>query len=214
MPIEISVRNPSGVTLRFHRATRVTIDLLTGMAQVIVASHADQEAYNTNPMLVAWTWPLDFIATEFLADGASLDAIEEKLITWEGSPFQGGNQVVDSIETLDVARRRAWAAVKAARAAAEGGVFAFDENIYDADTLRISGAVQLAVLAKANDLPYSETWTLADNSTRALDADQVIALGIALGQYVSSVYSTGRALRAQIEAAETIEALNAIRWPT
>jgi hypothetical protein len=145
--------------------------------------------------------------------GTIVDDVEAWLITEATSPYQGGQIVADKSDTLDAAKERAWVAIKSARSAAESGTFEFDGDIYDIDKLHVTGATLLASLAKSAGAPYSEGWTLADNSVRDLDADQVISLGIALGQRVSAIYDTARQLRTQIDAATTIEAVAAIVWP-
>jgi hypothetical protein len=68
-------------------------------------------------------------------------------------------------------------------------------------------------LAKSAGRPYSIVWTLTDNSRRTLDGDQMTALGVAMGAYVDGIYATARALRDQVDAAATIEAVEAIAWP-
>jgi hypothetical protein len=108
-----------------------------------------------------------------------------------------------------------WGQIKAARAAEEFGGFTLNGQVFDSDAIsqsRIQGAVLLATLATSAGLPYSITWTLADNTTVDLDAQGMMAVGIALGQHVSGSHSKARELRAQIEAAESKEALDSIEW--
>lgn len=145
--------------------------------------------------------------------GSLVDDIEVWLISAATSPFQSGEIVADQSDTLDAARDRAWVAVKASRAAAEVGTFTYDGGTYDIDKGHVTGAVVLAMVAKSIGAPYIETWTLYDNSVRDLSADDVIALGVALGQRVSEIYAIARTLREQIDAAETIAAASAIHWP-
>lgn len=145
--------------------------------------------------------------------GAIVDDAESWLVTAPDSPYQGGQIAADQSDTLGAAKDRAWVAVKSARAAAESGTFEFDGGLYDIDQKHVTGATVLASLAKSAGAPYSEGWTLADDTERDLDADQVIALGIALGQRVSEIYAVARVLRKQIDAATTTEELAAINWP-
>lgn len=87
----------------------------------------------------------------------------------------------------------------------------------DASKLKISGLVQMAQIAAANSAPFSEVFTMADNSEVPLDASEMISLGVAVGQHVSAVFTRGRELREAIEAAQTKAELDAIDvnagWP-
>lgn len=117
--------------------------------------------------------------------------------------------------TLDDARAEAWARIKVARAAAIGGGFACNGKVYDSDDqsrANIAGAAQAAALAKAAGQPFSTTWTLADNTAAALDADQMIAVGLACLAHVDAAYARGRELRAAIEAATSNAACDAAAW--
>jgi hypothetical protein len=212
MPITKQLTAPNGTPIGYHRVTHIHVDFGTGFARMTVRSHVNEQAA-IDQLPHAWTD--DYVVPTTSFDGALMlrEDVEQAVVKLTDLPFYGGAVVADETGTLQAARERAWAAVKAARAVAEEGNFVFDGGSYQADKVRINGAVQLAVLAKASGSPFSEMWTLTDNTTRELDADQVIALGIALGQYVSDVFSTGRGLRAQINAAETIEEIQSIRWP-
>jgi hypothetical protein len=64
----------------------------------------------------------------------------------------------------------------------------------------ISGLVQMATIAKAAAAPFSEVFTMADNSEVEMDADQMIEFGVAVGQHISAVHARGRELRAAIYA--------------
>jgi hypothetical protein len=213
MPINKAVQADNGITVSYHRATRLAVDLAGNTAQVTVNSHASEQAALDN-LPIAWQWHMD-VPVAALAGGEPtlLDEVEVALVSLDTSPFYSGDRVVDLGDTLDVAKARAWNRIKVARAIAESSDVAYDGGLYQADKERISGATQLAWMAKAAGQDYSITWTLTDNSTRTLDADGMIGLGVALGLQVTHVYDTGRALRDQIAAATTIEEVNAIGWP-
>lgn len=211
MPILKSTKTPGGVQVAYHKVIRLEVDFRLDKTVAFVHSYTDEAAAMAGLPLV-WGWEISISAGLLSRCDDLAGAIESALIAPD-MPFAGGSQVVDQSDTLQGARDRAWAAIKVARAIAEEGNFIYDGGSYQADKVRINGAVQLAVIAKSSGAAYSETWTLTDNTTRQLDADQVIALGLALGQFVSGLYATGRALREQINQAETIEAVHAIGWP-
>lgn len=110
-----------------------------------------------------------------------------------------------------------WAALKAERDAREFGTLTFAGGEFDIDArsqARLSGTVQLAMMAKAAGQPFAIDWTLADNSVRTLTADDVIAIGVALGQHVVTQHAIARQLRAALAAAPSDVAVANINWPT
>ena len=80
----------------------------------------------------------------------------------------------------------------------------------DASKLRINGAVAMAMLSKSAGTASSIAWTLNDNSVVMLDADAMIAVGVAVGTFVANCQNNGTAIRAQIDAATDAASLAAI----
>jgi hypothetical protein len=82
---------------------------------------------------------------------------------------------------------------------------------------KINGLVLMATLAKSNEQSFSVEFTKADNSRVTLDADGMIALGVAVGNYVSACHERATALKEEIEAASSQEELELIDldsgWP-
>lgn len=113
---------------------------------------------------------------------------------------------------LPNARTQAWSRIKQLRTEAELSSFTCDGSVYDSNKEQIMGAVQLAILAQMTSQPFSISWTLKDNTSKTLNAAQMIAVGLALGQKISAIYDTGRLLRIQIDAATTNTELDAIVW--
>ena len=81
----------------------------------------------------------------------------------------------------------------------------------------ITGAVVMAMIADKNAQPFSINWTMANNTTVTLNSTQMIALGEAVGQYVSKAADNRQALKVQINAATTPAAVSAVDvtvgWP-
>jgi hypothetical protein len=125
----------------------------------------------------------------------------------------------------ELAERKAamWDLVKARRTAltdSPGASVETPSGVVQSDAKsqqNILGLVQMAVLAQLASQPFSADFTLADNSVATLDASEMIALGLAVGQYVQAVYAHARSLREAIDAAEDHEALDLIdigaSWP-
>lgn len=138
---------------------------------------------------------------------------------WDGTAW--ACQTWPPAPTLADLKAAKWATVKARRDQAEYGDFAWDGSTFNADVEsrnRIMGAVQLAALAASAGQPYSVVWTLADNSTRTLDAADMIAVGSTLGARVGAAHANAASLRSAINAAADEAALDAIDvstgWPT
>jgi hypothetical protein len=116
---------------------------------------------------------------------------------------------------LDQLKDAKWAEIRAQRQLAEQGGFTWSGMTFDSDTLsqqRIQGAAVLALMAQLGSMPWSIDWTLADNSVVTLSAADMIAVGQALGAHVASVHATARALRLEILAAGSAEALAQVAW--
>jgi hypothetical protein len=90
-------------------------------------------------------------------------------------------------------------------------------DIDERSKTKINGLVSMATLAKGAGQPFEVNFTAADNTRTPLDADGMIALGLAVGQHVMACHDFASALKEQIEAAIDDAALDAIdileNWP-
>ncbi|MBH0112702.1 DUF4376 domain-containing protein [Novosphingobium sp. YJ-S2-02] len=81
----------------------------------------------------------------------------------------------------------------------------------------IVGATLAAQIALAAAQPFSIDWTMADNSEANLDAEAMIAVGLAVVAHIDACHARARALRAEINAAANVDAVSAIDittgWP-
>lgn len=122
-------------------------------------------------------------------------------------------QWVDARALADV-KVTAWGAIKSERERRLFGTFAAGGKTYDCNREAINTAATAAMRAKNSlDLTWVKTWTLADNTSATLTADQMIAVALACDAYIGDLWATGRTLRAQIGAATTITQVEAITWP-
>lgn len=118
------------------------------------------------------------------------------------SPTQGW---VDG-RTLAQAQAQAIARLTAARDALEYANFTYNGVTYAADAdsqRRISGAVQLALIAQAAGQSFSITWLDINNNPVTLTGDQLIALGQALGAAVISAFSSFTTAVSAVNSATT-----------
>lgn len=123
------------------------------------------------------------------------------------------NEILNWVDTrnLEDIKKSKWDEIKQARNTAEFGGFTWDGSQFDSDAIsqqRISGAVQLAMI----NPNYTIEWTLSNNTTRNLSAQDVIAVGVSLGNHVSFQHEKARLLREQINSATTAEQVNAVVW--
>jgi hypothetical protein len=95
--------------------------------------------------------------------------------------------------------------------------FPYLGKVFDSDprsVQRISVAVAAAQAALGAGAPFSIDWTCADNSTITMDGQQMAALPVAFAIWGDALHQQAKALRAQIEAATTVEDVQAVAWPT
>lgn len=137
----------------------------------------------------------------------------EVLASFEGE-LPEFHEIVDGqvVPVVESYRAQKWEQVKALR----------DEKLKLADTIfgtaqtdiesmvKINGLATMALIAKSAEAPFSETFTMADNSEVTLNADQMIGFGVAVGQHIAAVHGRGRELRDYLQTAslEEIEALD------
>ncbi|MDR2297837.1 MAG: DUF4376 domain-containing protein [Comamonas sp.] len=143
-------------------------------------------------------------------------SIERALIEAPGDFFGGAYAPDEVASTLDTAKACKWADMKATRDQLESGGFdlpgvgRFDSD--EESRNKIIGASLAAKIARDAEQPYVIAWTLADNTVVQLDADGIIDAGFAMLAHLNAIHQRSRALYAQIQAAETLEAIAAIVW--
>lgn len=76
----------------------------------------------------------------------------------------------------------------------------------------ITDAVLLAQTLASQSQPVSIDWTLADNSVVTLGLTEIVTVGLLLGQKVQEAHAHARTLRAAIDAATTVEEVEAVSW--
>lgn len=119
---------------------------------------------------------------------------------------------------LDKARAMARERINAAWRAAEQQPFPAYGKTFDADDKaiqRMFGAAQAAAIAKTTlgDSLVIE-WTCADNSTILMDADMLVSMPVLMTQIADGLHKKCRALKDLIDAATTLEQIDAVVWTT
>lgn len=130
--------------------------------------------------------------------------------TWK---MQNGEWV--RVITLVEAKLRKWAQIKALRQEKEWGGFTWDGSVFDSDAASQSRIMSAATYLSLMALPssFSKVWTLADNTTRTLDATQMRGVVLALGAHIETLRQTSTTLRAAIAACTNLEGVDTISWP-
>lgn len=117
--------------------------------------------------------------------------------------------------TLDDLKTVQWNLIKADRIKTENSGVLWQDLVFDSDPLsqaKIQREVQAAMLAKMTSNPYSVEWTLKNNKTVVLTADEMIDVGNCLVQHVRECHDKSKALRERIHEATTAEQLESIVW--
>lgn len=213
--ISKTITLPNGALAQFHYVGRLNAVYPLDNANLSVLSYPTEEAFlsGSDPI---WSTPL--VMPLVLA--LSLASVEGWLITSADSPFLGGSIVMDQRNTLNDAKSRLWGRVKQARAVAIDSPLTTPFGVFDSDAKSrafITDAVLLLQTLADAGTPQTIDFTLADNSVVTLGLEQMVTVGLLLGQKVQAVYTHCRALRAAIEALTTVEAVEAydltVGWP-
>lgn len=125
------------------------------------------------------------------------------------------NKVWVDPRTLVDHQDAAWERIKLDRAAAATTAITVAGHTYDADPesrANIVGSFASAQDAIANGMPWQREWTLADDSSVWLTAEQMVQVGRALDAQVDAAHQRGRQLRAQIYATTDPHQLTNITW--
>lgn len=114
----------------------------------------------------------------------------------------------------------AWERIKSEREARQSGLMPF---VFPGD---VAGHVEMTERARSDltaqttaavgmlvaGIPGSLIWTSYENITHSLTPSEMLALGFAGGQFVAGIHAESQALRAQIEAAQTVAEVVAVGW--
>jgi hypothetical protein len=156
--------------------------------------------------------------TEAVMEGAASDLhdyVKDGAIVSKGEqPSEGHvfNYATEQWELdIDLARSKKWKAIKIERQMRELSTFEWNTHTFQCDEasqMRIHAAVQAAII----DDGLNMVWTLADNTTQTFNATELKQIGKALSDHVKQCHERGRILRGEIEAATTVDDLEAISW--
>lgn len=129
--------------------------------------------------------------------------------------FIEGAWGLDHNKYLDDVKENKRTEINHERTEAELSGFTYQGHIFDSDRdsiLRISNAAQAAQMSLSTGDTFRVDWTLKDNRQIALDAITMIKVQLAMVAHIDQCHEQARFLKAEIEKAETIDAVLAIQW--
>jgi hypothetical protein len=200
MPILKSFTAPNGVPVSYHRLGQVEGRLPDLTVQV--HSYVDREAFLAGkPPAFAHYLPFDarLLVEMFEQAALGLEALA------------GGAVEVDGAVEVEAAQARRWAKLKAERDARDFAPVAHGDFEVDADQqsrIDIMGAV-MSMQAGGQS---ARLWRCADNVMRELTLADLLAIGTAIAARRQQLVETSDQLYQQLQAAETVEAVEAVAW--
>lgn len=142
---------------------------------------------------------------------------------WIQRPSQPGRYCIWDKDTkvwvdnvaLETLQSYQWNDIKTARDAEIFGGFTWNGYLFDSDEVsqqRIQGAAQMASLSAAAGRSFSIDWTMADNTTHTLSGEDMMNVGLALGDFLQATFAKGVSLRNQINSAKVKADVLAVTW--
>ena len=111
-------------------------------------------------------------------------------------------------KTLAEAKEAKKQAINQARDSKEQAGFIYDGSPFDTNQIsymRLLGASQTAQTALAAGQAFSVEWTLADNSSRTMSAEDMIGIIPAFAMYSSTLHAKASELKAQVDAVAIVK---------
>lgn len=205
------------------------IDLLYAFSdQLNAEGQAVLRQLTGHALLKEWAIPgqpgrlegIDASVKRDMGDAGATQLVEDAplpVLTYREDAKDWRSDVEPDIEALKASKRKAIAAMTVEKEDA-GAPTPFGTAHSDADSRgKINGLVLMAMLAKQAGATFDESITLADESVIQLDANKTIGFGVAVGRHIAAVHTHARQLKDQIDAATTVEGVNAVDmaagWP-
>lgn len=193
--------SPNGIPVEYHRIIKAELLGDSDTINVQVGSWVSEESFVSGAP-AAWN-----TYTGVTSNNLYVILQTQLLQTQE---FEQAAVLVET-EPLAVLQQRKWLQIKTAQNTQEYGGFLFEGVKFDSD-LASQTKIQGAALQATQDPNFSVTWTLADNSTKFLNAEQLVELNKALIAHIEQTHAHAQELRTQIYAAVTPETLDQITW--
>lgn len=216
MPILKELQTPGGAAIGFHVAQRIEAQTLDSaqVVMVAVASWPTEQSYaaaaGKSPTWVDWH-PASFAVAAASAEQGLAGAVEQALIADSAGQFNGGT-ITTLVGDLPGAKARRWANIKQQRDTLDAEPVPLRDFFIDADEssrMDLMGAVMAAQFSSQ----AARLWRCSDNVMRELSTADLIAVGQAIAARRQSLIEVSDQLYQQIQAAETVEEVDAVVWP-
>ena len=122
---------------------------------------------------------------------------------------QDGKSVLLSVPSLADQKAARWSEAKAYRAKVADSGCSTPAGRVQTDAASYQRIIGAMTAAQA-DASFSVEWTMADNSIVTHDAAAVVAMGLAVTAFFAACQDAAEAIRAQIDAANDVQAVAAI----
>lgn len=215
MPITHNARAPNGITVAYHKAVKLEVDLVNNVATVAVQSYTNEEAY-LDKLSIAWMWTIN-VPTEYLAgNGTVLEDVENALVTIESSPFLDGSVQADATISLEALKLKKNAEINRARLQANQSHFMFSGKEIAFDQLSFIDIISAnGEIALTGQLPagWLGGWKAKDNSIVAIpNVATWTTFYKAMVQQGQENFLRAQTLKAQLNAATSAEEIATIQW--
>ncbi len=212
MPIVINARAANGITVNYHKAVKLEINLNGDVGVVSVCSYTNEEDY-VDGLPVAWMWSLEVPVSLLMGAGTINEALELALTTVPGSPFLAGNITSDQTISLDKLKCRKVLEIDRARLSANRGTFDFGGKEFSCDELSRSDIDAVTGLTSLIDsVPVSQWKAVDDTYIDIPDKATWISFYVAMVQKGQENYEHSQALKAALILATTPEEVAEIVW--
>lgn len=117
--------------------------------------------------------------------------------------------------TLDDHKSDKWKEIKRQRDVAEFATFTYNNMEFDGDLdaqRRLTAYISVSKSSIAAGQPFETEFTLANNTNVTLTAQDFVGIELAKVQAVAAAFNHASALRDQIDAATTVQEVEAITW--
>ena len=117
--------------------------------------------------------------------------------------------------TLDDHKSAKWKEIKRQRDVAEFTTFTYNNMEFDGDLdaqRRLTAYISVSKSSIAAGQPFEAEFTLANNTNVTLTAQDFVGIELAKVQAVAAAFNHASALRAQIDAATTVQEVESITW--
>lgn len=174
----------------------------------IVYSSPGQQSLHVGARLPYEGETLDQIAAMYAPLGVWVDAVRPVVLPQVGATGGSTPPVID----LATAKALKLAEIAAARYAFETGGVGLGGITYSTDR-QTQATITGALVGMSNGMLQSIDWKANDTQWVTLSLAQMQELAQTVAGHVQSSFSLEKTLAAQVSAAETIEAVQAIGWP-